>query len=137
MVLRENGVVLLLFPLLHVDEGVAGTSHQHCRCTLIERVVRDLEVADASLNVALTPNACLGNQLLTVPVPQEDLPVGLSGEGYNHLLILGTECTGNELLRVVRIDVLDLLRESLLQFLTLDVIDAEVALVSSRGALAN
>ena len=137
MILSEDRVVLLFLALFHVDEGVAGPGHQHCRCTLIERIVRDLEVANAALNVTLASNARLSNQLLTVPIPEEHLPVRLTSQRYDHFLVLGAEGARDELLRVVSVDVLDLLWQRLSLLLAVHVEDRELALVTGCAPLTD
>ena len=137
VILRENRVMLLFFALLHVHKGVAGPGHQHCRCALIERIIGDLEVADRALDVALAPDASLGNQLLTVPIPEEHLPIRLACQRYDHLLVFGAEGARDELLRVVRVDVLDLLGQRLSLLLAVHVVDRKFALVTGSASLAD
>ena len=136
MVVLENGVVLLL-ALLHVDEGVARAGDEHGRRTVVIRVVRDLEVADVALDVALPANACLGYELLTLPIPQEDLPVGLTGQRDYEAVLLRVEGAGDKFLGVVGVDILYLLRQRLLLLLARDVEDREFALVSSGHPLTH
>ena len=97
MVLRENCVIFLL-TLLHVNESVAGACHQNGRRALIKWIVRNLEVAKLTLNDALAANADLSNELLTLPVPEEDLIVGFACERYNHALLTRAEGASDELL---------------------------------------
>ena len=122
MVMFEDGVVLF-FTLLHVDESVSGSRHQDGRCAMINGVERDLEVADVPLNVALTADACLCDELFTFPVPHEDLPVRLTRQRDDISFIFRIKGTSDELLGVKSIHVLNLLRQSLLSFLTCDVED--------------
>lgn len=136
MIMFEDGVVFF-FTLLHVDESVAGSRHEDSRRTMINGVERNLEVADVSLYVALTTNACLSNEFLSLPVPHEDLPVWLARQGHDIPFILRVEGTCDELLGVESIHVLDLLRQSLLSFLAGDVEDREFALVTDGTSLTN
>ena len=136
MIMFEDGVVFF-FTLLHVDESVAGSRHEDSRRTMINGVERNLEVADVSLYVALTTNACLSNEFLTLPVPHEDLPVWLSGQSHDIAFILRVEGTCDELLGVKSIHVLNLLRQSLLSFLAGDVEDREFALVTDGTSFTN
>ena len=98
MILCENCVMLLFLALFHVNKCVARPGHQHCRCTLIEWIVGDLEVADGTLDIALAPNTRLRYQLLTIPIPQENLPIGLASQRHDHFLVLGAESACDELL---------------------------------------
>ena len=118
----EDGVILF-FALFHVDKGVAGPRDEDSRRAMINRVERNLEVADVSLYVTLATNACLGDEFFTLPVPHEDLPVGVACQRHDVALLLGVERTGYELIRVVSIAVLYLLRQSLLLLLAGDVVD--------------
>ena len=137
MILGEDRVMLLLFPLLHVNESVARARHQHCGCTLVEGVVRDLEVTDATLNISLASDACLSDKLLTVPIPEEDLPVRLAGQRHDHLLVFGAEGARDELLRVIRVNVLNLLWKRLSLLLAGHIVDGELALVGCSAPFAN
>ena len=136
VVVLENGVVLLL-ALLHVDEGVARAGDEHGRRTVVIRVVRDLEGADVALDVALPANACLGYELLTLPIPQKDLPVGLTRQSDDEAVFLGVEGARDKFLRVIRVDVLDLLGQSLLPLLARDIVDGEFAFLSSGNTLTH
>ena len=113
MILGEDSVILFLASL-HVNKGVLRTSYKNCRASSIRGVVRDLEVAEGAIDASLAANACLGNELLTLPVPKEDLPIRLSSKRYNHALFTWAEGTGDELLRIVGIAVLNLLWKSFL-----------------------
>ena len=137
VILRENSVMLLLLLCFHVDKGVTGTRHQNLRSTLVEWVVRDLEVTNSALNASLAPDTCLSDKLLTIPIPKEHLIIRLSCECHNHFLILMTESTCDELLRFVGIDVLDLLGERLLFLLASDVEDRELAFVTRSASLTD
>ena len=137
VILRENRVMLLLFALLHVHEGVSRPSHQHCGSALIERIIGDLEIADGALDVTLAPDASLRNQLLTVPIPEEHLPIRLACQRHDHFLVLGAEGARNELLRVIRVDVLDLLGQRLSLLLAVHVVDRKFALVTGSASLAD
>ena len=97
VVLRENELILLL-ALLHVNKSVAGASHENGRCTLVEGVVRNLEVAQLAIKVALEANACLGHELFALPVPQEHLPVRVACQRHDVAFLLRAEGGGDELL---------------------------------------
>ena len=90
------------------------------------------------INDALETDAGLGYELLVLPAPQEDLPVGLTRERYDLLLIFRTKGTRDELLGVVGVTVLDLLWKSFLLFTgTVDIVDSELAFVTSSAAFAH
>ena len=135
VILSENRVMLLFLALLHVHKSVARPGHQHCGCALIEGVVGDLEVANGALDVALAPDASLRNQLLTVPIPEENLPIRLARQRHYHLLVLGAESARDELLRVIRVDVLNLFRQSLSLLLAVHVVNRELSLVTGSASL--
>ena len=136
VIVFENRVIFFL-TLLHVDESISGTGDEHGRCTMVIWVVRDLEVADVALDVALPANACLGYELLTLPIPQEDLPVGLTGQRDYEAVLLRVEGAGDKFLGIVGVDILYLLRQRLLLLLARDVEDREFALVSSGHPLTH
>jgi len=136
VVLRENCVVLFL-TLLHVDEGVARACHKNGRRALIKWIVRNLEVAKLTLDDALATNAHLSYELLTLPVPEEDLIVGFACERYNHALLTRAEGASDELLGVVCIAVLDLLWKSLLALSACHVEDGKLSFVASGAPLAH
>lgn len=122
MVLCENSVVFL-FTLLQVDISVLGTSYQDGRGGLVKWIVRDLKVAECAIDLALAADIGLGNELLTLPIPEEDLPVRLTRQGDNHAAFFMAESTGDELLRVIRVTVLNLLGQRLLFLLSCQVED--------------
>ena len=110
VLLSEMILVSLVFlPLLNVDEGVAWTSDQDGIASLVKWIEGDLEVAESAVDRALIANACLGNKLLALPIPEKDLPIRLSCQCDNHTLFFVTERARDELLRVVCVAVLDLL----------------------------
>ena len=71
-------VTVLLLLALQIDVSVLGARYQDGLGLLIKRVVRDLEVAECAVDLALTPDTGLCDELLTLPIPEEDLPVRLS-----------------------------------------------------------
>ena len=137
---EENLVTVVFLSLLHIDERVAWTGDEYRHASLIEGVVGDLEVAERAINRPLIANAGLRDEFLTLPVPQEHLPIGLTRQRHNHSLLLVAEGAGNELLRVVGIAVLDLLWQSLL-FLVIALVghveDRKLALVASCRTFAD
>ena len=137
---EEDLVTVVLLPLLHVDERVARTGDKYRHASLIEGVVRDLEVAERAINRPLIADASLGDELLPLPVPQKDLPVGLTRQRHNHSLLLVAEGAGDELLRVVGVAVLDLLGQRLLLLvvaLVSHVENRKLALVTRRRTLTD
>ena len=136
VVVLENCVVFLL-ALLHIHEGVARTSDKHGRSTVVIWVVWNLEVADIALDVTLSANAGLRYELLTLPIPQKDLPVGLTRQSDDEAVFLGVEGARDKFLRVIRVDVLDLLGQSLLPLLARDIVDGEFAFLSSGNTLTH
>ena len=136
MIVFEDGVVFF-FTLLHVDESVSGSRHEYGRCTMVNWVERNLEVAEVALYVTLTTDARLSNELFTFPVPHEALPVWLSRQSHDIAFILRIKRTCDELLRVKSIHVLNLLRQCLLPFLTCDVVDREFSLVADWTPLTD
>ena len=96
-----------------------------------------MEVADVALDVTLSANAGLSDELLTLPVPQEDLPVGLTRKSDDEAVLLGVEGARNKFLRVIRVDVLNLLGQGLLPLLARDIVDGEFALLSCGNTLAH
>ena len=64
---------------------------------MITRVITDLELANLIDDLALAADLSLGNELLAVPVPEEDLPVGLTGERNDKAVVFVIECASDEL----------------------------------------
>ena len=137
MVLSKNVVIILFLPLLHVNESVARTSHKHSWGTLIKRVVWNLKVANVSLNISLAADAGLRNQLLTLPIPEKDLPIRLTSEGHNHALFSRTESTRHKFLWIVSICVLNLLRKRFLPSVVRHIPDAKFAFLSCDTPLTD
>ena len=65
------------------------------------------------------------------------MPVRLTSQRDDHFLVLGAESTCNEFLRVVSIDVLDLLWQRLSLLLAVNVVDGEFSLVPRRAPLTD
>ena len=104
---------------------------------MIARVITDLELANFIHDLALAADLSLSNQLLAIPVPQEDLPVRLTGKCNDKAVIFVIEGAGDELTRVVSIHVLDVLGHRFLFLCVGKVIDSELAFVSYSTALAH
>ena len=104
---------------------------------MIERVIRQLEVAERAIDVTLDANSGLRDKLFAVPVPEKDLPVRATCERHDHALFLRAECARHEFLRLKRIHVLNLLGQRLSFLKGGDIVDAELALVACGAALAD
>ena len=136
VILGEEDVVLFL-ALLHVDVSIVGAGDQDGRRAMVTGVVADLELAKIIVDLALDADGGLGDELLAVPVPEEDLPVWLAGQRDNEAIVFVIEGARHELSRLVRVQVLNVLRHRLLFPSIGQVIDAELAFVADSAALAH
>ena len=65
------------------------------------------------------------------------MPVWLSSKCHDHTFLFGTEGTGDELLRVISISVLNLLWQSLFLLLTGNIIDRELSFAACSAPLTH
>ena len=65
------------------------------------------------------------------------MPVGLTRQGDDEAVFLGVESARNKFLRVIRVDILNLLGQSLLPLLARDIVDGELALLPGGNTLTH
>ena len=136
MVMSEKSVCLFSAQL-HIHVSVVRSSHQNSVGLHIERIVRQLEVTVLAVDLTLTANVSFRDQLLPVPVPQENLPIRTASESHDVLFLFVAEGARHKLLRIERVDILNLLRHLLQFFQCVQIKNTEFTLVSGSTTLAN
>ena len=64
---------------------------------MITGVITDLELAKIILDLTLAANTSFSDKLLTIPIPEENLPIRLTSKGNDEAVIFVIESASDKL----------------------------------------